>query len=88
MTAPAPFCISIDEVQLHNVPDDCYYILYGDVFDFTNYVDEHPGGPEYIEDECGTDATFVYETARKHVFLFLQRRGGYDYYLGPSCSSS
>jgi cytochrome b involved in lipid metabolism len=70
------------------MPGDCYFILYGDVFDFTNYVDEHPGGPEYIEDECGTDATEMYETAKKHDLSLLQRKGGYDFYLGPACASS
>ena len=46
-----------EEVEEHSDRDDCYYILYGRVYDMTDYAEEHPGGTTRILRECGTDAT-------------------------------
>lgn len=83
---PAPGeCWNPNQVALHSTDDDCYYILYGQVFDFTDYVEEHPGGPEVMLTECGTDATAIYETAKKHDISLLEKKGGYDYLIGEQC---
>lgn len=63
---PASTCISATEVALHASRDDCWYILYNQVYDFTDYIDLHPGGARYVFQECGTDATSVYVNERKH----------------------
>ncbi|CAK1542437.1 unnamed protein product [Leptosia nina] len=40
------------------------WIIYKDsVYDCTKYVDEHPGGPELVTDEAGTDTTKVFQEA-------------------------
>lgn len=79
-------CISLDEVMLHNTESDCYYILYDYVFDFTNYIYEHPGGPKYVLNECGTDATIVYSNEKAHTEDLLWEVNAYDLYgLGYAC---
>lgn len=82
---PPGACWSLDHVAQHNTIDDCYYILYGSVFDFTDYIDRHPGGDEVMISECGTDATAVYETAKKHDISLLEKKGGFDYLIAQAC---
>lgn len=47
---------SIDEVSQHNLRDDCWTIISGDVYDLTDYIKRHPGGDEILR-ACGSDAT-------------------------------
>jgi len=83
---PAPgSCWTVDQVALHNTVDDCYYILYGAVYDFTDYIDRHPGGDKVMITECGTDATTVFETAKKHDMSLLEKKGGNDYLIATAC---
>ena len=83
---PVVSCISIDEVLLHSSTDDCYYILYNYVYDFTNYIDLHPGGARKVFHECGTDATAVYETEKFHnEDLLLEVNAVELYGLGYAC---
>lgn len=46
-----------DEVAKHNSRDDCYVILYNKVYDLTEFIPEHPGGPQIIIKYAGKDAT-------------------------------
>jgi cytochrome b involved in lipid metabolism len=48
------------DIAGHAVRNDCWLILYDVVYEFTDYVDRHPGGSNRIYDECGTDATRAY----------------------------
>ena len=83
---PVPSCISADEVALHNSETDCYYILYDFVYDFTNYVNLHPGGARKVFQECGTDATSVYITEKKHDESLLLEVNALELYgLGYAC---
>lgn len=43
--------------------------LYGKVFDLSEYVEEHPGGPEAIQDVAGTDGTETFETVHNKELL-------------------
>merc|ERR1719401_2737061 len=43
--------------------------LYGKVYDVTDYLEEHPGGPEAITDVAGTDATETFETVHNKDLL-------------------
>jgi cytochrome b involved in lipid metabolism len=84
---PTLGCISLNEVLLHSSISDCYYILYGYVYDMTNYIDEHPGGRRNIFQECGTDATQVYETQKFHNEQLLLDINAVELYgLGFTCS--
>jgi cytochrome b involved in lipid metabolism len=77
----AAVCISESEVALHASRDDCWYILYGQVYDFTEYIDLHPGGVRFVFQECGTDATSVFITVKKHDQDLLVKVGAPDLYL-------
>lgn len=46
-----------DEVAQHSSTDDCWASVDGKVYDLTEWVSEHPGGPDAIGGLCGTDAT-------------------------------
>ncbi|OXU17131.1 hypothetical protein TSAR_003517 [Trichomalopsis sarcophagae] len=35
----------------------CWIILWGNVYDVTDYLDQHPGGGELISEFAGTDAS-------------------------------
>ncbi|KAJ5902822.1 hypothetical protein N7495_003350 [Penicillium taxi] len=45
------------EVAKHNTPDSCWVILYGKVYDVTDFLSNHPGGAKIILKLAGTDAT-------------------------------
>jgi cytochrome b involved in lipid metabolism len=74
-------CISSSDVAMHATRDDCWYILYNQVYDFTNYIDLHPGGARNVFQECGTDATSVYVNQRKHNENLLIQVGAPELYL-------
>lgn len=65
---------STAEVALHNVVEDCWYILYNRIYDFTDYIDEHPGGRRQVFEHCGTDATIPYEVEKKHDLALLDKK--------------
>lgn len=51
---------TMEEVSLHNSPEDCWLVLHGMVYDVTGFDTTHPGG-EAILLGCGTDATDLFE---------------------------
>ncbi|CAG7861415.1 unnamed protein product, partial [Brassica rapa] len=51
-----PKSYSKSEVAEHNKRDDCWIIIKDKVYDFTSYVEEHPGG-DAILDHAGDDST-------------------------------
>lgn len=56
--------ISWDEIKKHNKEGDCWSVIYGKVYNFSNYMNTHPGGPVVILGRGGKDATKAYELAR------------------------
>jgi flavocytochrome c len=52
---------SMDEVAKHNKKDDLWVVVKGVVLDLTNWLDEHPGGPQAIMNFMGRDATEEFE---------------------------
>ncbi|WVQ83117.1 hypothetical protein IAT38_005255 [Cryptococcus sp. DSM 104549] len=52
--------ISFEEVQKHNRADDCWVIINGNVYDVTEFLENHPGGPEIIIANAGKDATKIF----------------------------
>ena len=48
---------SMEEVQKHNKKDDLWIAVKGVVMDVTNWLDEHPGGPQALFSHMGRDAT-------------------------------
>ncbi len=48
---------SMEEVAKHNKKDDLWIVVKGVVLDVTNWLDEHPGGPQALFSHMGKDAT-------------------------------
>ncbi|WFD34948.1 L-lactate dehydrogenase (cytochrome) [Malassezia cuniculi] len=65
--------ISYQEVSKHNTREDCYVILYNKVYDMSEFIPHHPGGPQIIVKYAGKDATAVFDpvhapgTIEKHL---------------------
>ncbi|KAF2640906.1 L-lactate dehydrogenase [Massarina eburnea CBS 473.64] len=49
------------EVAKHNTAESCWVVLYGQVYDVTSFLSEHPGGSKVILQLAGTDATEEYD---------------------------
>ena len=48
---------TMEEVAKHNKKDDLWIVVKGIVLDVTNWLDEHPGGPQALFSHMGKDAT-------------------------------
>lgn len=51
----------MNTVAKHASRDSCWVILYGNVYDVTDFLDEHPGGSKIILKLAGKDATEEYD---------------------------
>ncbi|KNG87307.1 cytochrome B2 [Aspergillus nomiae NRRL 13137] len=63
------------EIAKHNSADSCWVVLYGKVYDVTNFLENHPGGSAAILALAGKDATQEYDT--------LHPPGLLEEYLAP-----
>ncbi|KAJ5548598.1 hypothetical protein N7513_005832 [Penicillium frequentans] len=52
---------TLKDVAAHNTKKDTWIVIHGQVFDITEYLQDHPGGAEVLIDTAGTDATAAYE---------------------------
>ncbi|WVQ73082.1 hypothetical protein IAR50_002645 [Cryptococcus sp. DSM 104548] len=52
--------ISFEEVQKHNKADDCWVIINGKIYDVTDFMENHPGGPDIILANAGKDASKIF----------------------------
>lgn len=52
--------ISLEEVAKHATESDCWIVVHGNVYNLTDFVGQHPGGPSIIE-QCGKDGTQVFD---------------------------
>ncbi|KAI5861747.1 FMN-dependent dehydrogenase-domain-containing protein [Durotheca rogersii] len=53
--------ISAEEVVKHTTPESCWVVLYGNVYDVTEFLPSHPGGSRIILQLAGRDATEEYD---------------------------
>ncbi|KAG9038297.1 hypothetical protein FRB95_002258 [Tulasnella sp. JGI-2019a] len=53
--------VSSEEVSKHNTRESCWIIVHGNVYDVTEFLDDHPGGSKIILKYGGKDATEEYE---------------------------
>ncbi|KAF9737134.1 glycolate oxidase [Paraphaeosphaeria minitans] len=53
--------ISYEEVQKHATKDDCWVIINGLVYDMTDFLEAHPGGPNAIIQQAGKDASLKFQ---------------------------
>jgi len=61
--------ISTDELQQHSTEDDCWVSIHGLVYDLTDFVDEHPAGPESITELAGKDGTEEFQAVHGENIL-------------------
>ena len=52
--------ITAAEVAQHSTPSDCWSIVDGFVYDLTDWIPLHPGGPQIIEALCGKDGSLAF----------------------------
>mmetsp|Transcript_47572 Transcript_47572/g.119775 ORF Transcript_47572/g.119775 Transcript_47572/m.119775 type:complete len:133 (-) Transcript_47572:39-437(-) len=52
---------TLEEVAKHNTNSDCWIVVNGMVLDVTNFMEDHPGGEEIIQDVAGQDASSGFE---------------------------
>ncbi|KAJ6094251.1 hypothetical protein N7467_003096 [Penicillium canescens] len=52
---------TLKDVAAHNTKGDTWMVIHGQVFDLTEYLQDHPGGAEVLVEVAGTDATADYE---------------------------
>ncbi|HVY67662.1 MAG TPA: cytochrome b5-like heme/steroid binding domain-containing protein [Patescibacteria group bacterium] len=51
---------AMDQVAAAKSKDKCWAAIGGKVYDLTNWIAKHPGGPDKILGICGTDATAAF----------------------------
>lgn len=76
------------EVQQHRSPDSCWVVLYGNVYDVTSFLSEHPGGAKIILQLAGTDATEEYDPIHPPGTLEGSVEAGDVKKLGPFDAST
>ncbi len=70
---------SENDIKSHNTDKNCWMIIHGLVYDTTKFLEDHPGGPEIMVSNAGTDATNEFE----QVFHSQQARQQLsDYVVG------
>ncbi|TKA59767.1 hypothetical protein B0A49_10873 [Cryomyces minteri] len=52
--------VSVEDVQKHSSPEDCWIVVDGKVWDMTEFAPDHPGGAGIILRHAGRDATTSY----------------------------
>jgi cytochrome b involved in lipid metabolism len=56
---------SLNDVAEHNQQEDCWMAIYGQVYDLTTYLPQHPTALPLILPSCGTEASHAYETKNR-----------------------
>ena len=51
-----------DEVAKHATKSDCWMIIDDQVYDFTNYLPQHPAAPDVMLKFCGKNATEAWKS--------------------------
>lgn len=57
--------LTLEDVAQHKSLDDCWVVLYGKVFDVTNFLDKHPGGKAVLLASGGKDVTEKFENIHR-----------------------
>ena len=70
---------TIEEVSFHNNEDDAWIIINDDVYDITDFLDQHPGGKMILMSLLGKDATDFFEELHNSKIL---KEYGEQYKIG------
>jgi len=52
---------SLAEVKKHNDNHSCWLVIHNEVFDVTEFLNEHPGGEEVLLEQGGNEASEAFE---------------------------
>jgi cytochrome b involved in lipid metabolism len=55
--------ITMAEVRKHNLEEDLWFIFDDKVYDSTEYLPSHPGGPKYVIEQAGEESTKAFIAA-------------------------
>ncbi|ORY56915.1 uncharacterized protein BCR38DRAFT_450343 [Pseudomassariella vexata] len=55
------------EFEAHNTAKSCYVTLGANVYDITDFVESHPGGPELVLEYAGKDVTSILKDEDSHT---------------------
>jgi flavocytochrome c len=61
--------ISPADLSTHSSKNDCWVGLYEKVYDFTDFVEDHPGGADSITNLCGREGTKEFEEIHSESML-------------------
>ncbi|KAH9208505.1 cytochrome b5-like heme/steroid binding domain-containing protein [Leptodontidium sp. 2 PMI_412] len=64
MSGDSRLQIPFSEVQKHVSADDCWLVIKDVVYNVTDFLKIHPGGPGLVFAEAGTDATLAFAMFR------------------------
>lgn len=76
---------TVEEVAGHKTDKDCWVILEGNVYDVTDFLDDHPGGKKAIMLYAGKDATKEFAMLHKPEIL---TKYAAEYKLGPVAAAA
>ena len=72
---------TMEKVKANNSATRCWSVIRGNVYDLTNWINQHPGGSGAIRGLCGTDGST--EFAAKHKGQSNPGSRLASYLLGP-----
>lgn len=72
--------ITMQEVERHKTPDDCWVVINGKVYDLSNFQKGHPGGSEIITEHAGKDVSNLFNAV--HPKDIVQRLLSPEAYVG------
>lgn len=72
---------TMDRVRANNSTASCWTVIDGFVYDLTNWISAHPGGPGVIRSLCGVDGTSSFKAQHENQRNPAQRLS--SYLLGP-----
>ena len=58
--------VTLDDVGLHNRPEDLWLAIDGYVYNLSEFLNEHPGGAKPLIKMAGKDATEKFMKVDKH----------------------
>lgn len=56
--------VTAEEVAQHNTPEDLWVIIYGRVYDVTEWQHSHPGGDYILQEWGGKDASEMFRSVQ------------------------
>lgn len=73
--SPNKRLVTPTEVSKHNTPDNCWVVIEGKVYNLTDFIDVHPGGPLILKLNAGMDVTAIFKP--------LHAKGTLEKYVKP-----